>query len=570
MLLPLVFFLAAIQPPRDTRADAHGAAVLAGIVVTDDSEARPIRRARVSLSGGETGSGRTTIADDDGRFAFSGLAPGRYTVAAARNGWITMTYGAKRPLGSGTAVPLKAGERASIIVRLPRGSVITGIVTDEQGRPAPDLTVRAMRYAVQSGERRLVNAGVPSMTDERGVYRIYNLPAGEYIVGSSMGAARASEQDAEIRLTTDLDVRYALSDPQQHVPPPPERAANYAPTYYPGTVSPMEASPVVVRAGEEREGIDLAIQLTPTVRVEGTVMMPDGTPPAGPAIVSLVASGPGQTVAGIAIESLKLTRPQEDGTFEFSNVAPGRYAIVTRIGTTLSAAAEIAVTGERVGGVSLVLGPGIGVAGTVRFEGTSLVPPPPASVRVTLQPVQAEGITRVAPNATLQPDGRFLLQGATPGRYRLVASAGGRPGWTLRSSIVNGQDTLDLPIVLQPNQNVGDAVITFSDTMARLTGTLQNVAGAAAPEYTIVLFPADQSLWLPQSRRIQATRPAADGTYGFRDVPAGDYLIAAVDDAEPDAWYDPAFLQTLVAGAMKISVPDGRHVTQDLRLGKVP
>ena len=571
MLLSIVFLVAAIQPPRDARAVTHDtSAAVVGVVVTEETEARPVRRARVSLSGGETGSGRTTITDDEGRFAFSDLAPGRYTVAAAKNGWIAMEYGAKRPMRGGTPVPLKAGERASITIRLPRGSVITGIVTDEQGRPAPDLTVRAMRYAMQSGERRLVNAGVPSLSDERGVYRIYNLPAGEYIVGTSIGASRAFGQNLEIRLTTDLDVRDALADPRQAAPPPPERTADYAPTYYPGTASPMEAAPVVVRAGEERGGVDLAIRLIPTVRVEGTVTMPDGTPPTGPAIVSLVASGQGQTVAGIAFESLKLTRPYDDGTFEFTNVAPGQYAIVARIGTALSASTEIAVEGERVSGISLVLGPGITVSGSVRFEGTTLTPSP-SSVRVTLQPVQAMGSARVSPSATVQPDGRFTLQGATPGRYRLVATAGGaRARWTLRSSIVNGQDTLDVPLTLQPNQGIIGAVLTFSDAMAQLSGELRDVAGGAAPEYTIVLFAADQSQWLPESRRIQATRPAADGAYAFRNLPAGEYLIAAVGDAEPDAWYDPAFLQALVPGAMRITIADGQHVTQDLRLGGPP
>ena len=118
-------------------------------------------------------------------------------------------------------------------------------------------------------------------------------------------------------------------------------------------------------------------------------------------------------------------------------------------------------------------------------------------------------------------------------------------GWLLERC---GQDSLDSPFTLQPNQHVLDATITFADRLAQLSGTVQDAAGRAAPDYTIVLFPAEPALWVAQSRRLQGVRPSADGAYVIRNLPAGNYFVAAVDDVEPGEWFDPAFLQRLACG----------------------
>jgi hypothetical protein len=167
-------------------------------------------------------------------------------------------------------------------------------------------------------------------------------------------------------------------------------------------------------------------------------------------------------------------------------------------------------------------------------------------------------------------NGRFTIAGVTPGRYRLTATLPGRPGqgpWSLRSAIVNGQDTLDLPFLLQPNQIVSDALVSFSDRAAQLTGSVLNAAGVAVPESTVILFPADPALWMPQARRIQGVRPSADGSYAFRNLPAGAYLVIGRDDVEPGEWFDPALLQRLAPLAVRITLTDDEQKIQDLRVG---
>src|SRR5688572_20616100 len=182
----IVTVLLAQAPVRDAVTPAKvGAGSIVGTVSSDTQPARPLRRAIVTLNAPENSLGRTTVTDDAGRFSFTGLPTGRYLIGASKPGWIGMYHGAKRAGRPGTSLSLEGGQRATVATRLPRTAVITGVVLDSRGQPLPLLTVRAMRYAVVNGERSLVGAGITRGPDERGVYRIYGLHAGEYLVSAS-------------------------------------------------------------------------------------------------------------------------------------------------------------------------------------------------------------------------------------------------------------------------------------------------------------------------------------------------------------------------------------------------
>jgi len=555
--------LTAAAQSRDTPPlAARNTAVLGGVVVSDDQDQRPVRRVRVTCSGGDTSL--TTITDDRGRFQFPGLRAGRYLVSATKDAWVPTAYGAKRPMRPGSAIPIADGQKAEIVLRMLHGSVITGVVLDHANQPAAQTTVNAMRYVMQNGERRLAPAGTGGVTDDRGVYRIFSLPPGDYVVRAATQTSTLNASSGELRMIHDRNA---------------DRTVAFAPTYYPGTAIATQAATVALGRSEERSGVDFTLQLVPTARVEGTVTLPDGTPAPAGTQINLLA---GPQLAGGGPGGLRTTRAGADGAFSFGDVSPGFYTVLARATVPATppasspamvwASTEIVVDGDRIAGLSLGLQPGMTVTGQVRFEGTRLKPPADLNaVRISLTPMQAEGTVAFAPGTTgIDAQGRFTITGVTPGRYRLGAAfpGSGRPdGWQLRSAIASGQDTLDIPLTVQPSQSISGGSIVFADRMAELTGTVHNAAGGAPNEFTVILFSSDRAHWLPRARRIQAMRPSADGAFTFRGLPPGDYHLAAIDDVEAGEWFDPAFLQRLLPNAMLLTLAEGEQKVQDIRLG---
>jgi hypothetical protein len=176
---------AQVAPPRDARPPSQqqpiaGTGVIAGSVTMTGST-QPARKVRVSLSGAELRGGRTAVTDDEGRFSFTGLPPGRYNLSANKPGHVTVSYGQRRPGRPGTPIQLSDGQKFQADLQIPRGSVITGTVLDENGEPAPQTQVRVMRVVVQNGRRTLQGSN-GSTTDDRGIYRAFGLLPGEYVV----------------------------------------------------------------------------------------------------------------------------------------------------------------------------------------------------------------------------------------------------------------------------------------------------------------------------------------------------------------------------------------------------
>ena len=172
------------------------------------------------------------------------------------------------------------------------GAAITGVVTDTVGRPAPAMPVMAV------GVRGGIVVGVPSrtITDDRGVYRIYGLTPGDYLVsvippvmlsrGFQIGEIEVTSREeaewARQALQTGASGRAPAVSATSSLP----RAVVYAPVYYPTTSDAAAATSITLRGGEERGAIDIALRAEPVSRLSGTVIDTSGAP-VNPASVSL-------------------------------------------------------------------------------------------------------------------------------------------------------------------------------------------------------------------------------------------------------------------------------------------
>jgi protocatechuate 3,4-dioxygenase beta subunit len=197
---------AALGQGRDVRPAAPvGRAVIEGMVVGDGPSASPEGRAHVTLTAPELLGGRIIITDQTGLFRFTGLPAGHYSLSVTKPAYLTTKYGATRPGGEGTTIILKDADRFSNLrLTLVRGGVITGRVSDEHGRPAPQAIIAVMRYRYTAGERRLIG-GFTTSADLDGRYRVFGLLPGSYVVrvlpfaGGSVLTNAPGEVDAAMR-----------------------------------------------------------------------------------------------------------------------------------------------------------------------------------------------------------------------------------------------------------------------------------------------------------------------------------------------------------------------------------
>jgi len=232
----------------------------------------------------------------------------------------------------------------------------------------------------------------------------------------------------------------------------------------------------------------------------------------------------------------------------------------------LWAATDLSVDGRNISNVLLQLMAGMTISGQIAFNGTEQRPADLTRLRVSANGIQSPGNPEVSSaQGRVDANGRFTITNVMPGRYRISASGAGQ-GWFVESAVVSDQDTLDFPIEIRPHQKVTDATITFTDKQAEFTGTIVNQRNEPVTAYTAILFPADSRYWTPQSRRIMTSRPATDGRFTFRGLPAGEYRLATVFDPEPGSWYDPAFLQQLQGASTAVTVNAGEKKVQDVRV----
>jgi hypothetical protein len=565
-----------VGPPRT------GSAIVSGAVISDEAKPAPIRRARVTIrSEGDAWSATT---DDDGRFVVRGLPAGRYTLEATKPAWLATSYGAARAGRPGTPVVIAGGARVEgLTIRMSRGAVIAGTITDRSGQAMPGVGVSAMRFTFSemTGERTLVRAGaVAAVSDDQGAYRIYGLSAGDYVV---VATYRSGPPTAlmDLQRVTDEDVRRTIAGAgTPRLASTPGAAATlvgFAPVYHPSAIDVSRATTLTIAAAEERTGINVAIDPVPTARVLVRVSVP----PNGNAASLQVYLVPHQS-ASPGAAAMSVGRRDAEGRFAYQGVTPGSYTVIARAAPvsaggaaapagrgrgavaplTFYATTDLTIDGRDVD-VSLELREGMVVRGRVVFDDAAVAPSDP-DVSVALLPF-AQGPALSVPSVRADASGAFAIRGVPPGRYRLEFAAP-LDAWAPVSATTQGRDVLDSLLEVRAGEDVADVVLTFSNRVSELAGRLQSALGQPAPNYYIIAFSTDRSYWLPRSRRVKSMRPAADGGFLVRGLPAGEYYVAALTDVEPGQWYDAAFLAQLVDSAAKVTIREGARTVQDLRI----
>jgi len=506
------------------------------------------------------------------------LPAGRFSLTATKPGWVTSYYGARDPWAPpGVPVSLAAGERRSDLrIVMAPGAAIDGRVTDDRGRPETGVYVLALQVRRAGGEETLASVPGAHMgrTDDRGVYRIYGLPPGEFFV-----AAGTPSVGGVVSETTAEDVRWAsdqAAGPAAAPRPPVTPAVGRLTAFYPTGADSETATPLDLAIGEDRPGIDVVRAFVRTSRVRGDVVLPDGTPAAG-ARVALAPLPYGRRALSMSDSAVGLIGPAgaattvaaADGAFVIDGLLPGAYQLLVE--TPHTAATEtVSVVGGDVGGLSIRLRPRVSLRGRVIFESHDVRPPAnlqDVSLRLTGQ--SALGTWTAGDRADVHADGSFELLDLVPGGYQMEASApaiAGSGTWFARSAIVKGRNILDASVEFEAGEDLHGVEIVFTDRAGEISGTLTDAAGHPVTDLTLLLFPSDPSGWKGDARTTRLTRPDAAGRYLLQALPAGEYYLAALLTPDKADVADPTFLGRVAAVAVKFQLGDGEHRTQDLQL----
>src|SRR5262245_18891738 len=175
----------------------------------------------------------TATTDAEGRYKFTDLAAGGYLVTAHAPAYV-MQSERRRRRDSGKGVNIAENENLeNVDLSLMRGGVVTGKVTDEDGRPVIAESVTIFRLD-QQGKRVETDSFDPfgrEETDDQGIFRIFGIEAGRYLV-----AAGSSPEEINTRM-----------------------GAFYRRTYHPDTTDESKAKVIEVTPGGESENVDIRI-----------------------------------------------------------------------------------------------------------------------------------------------------------------------------------------------------------------------------------------------------------------------------------------------------------------------
>ncbi len=515
-------------PTAPTVAWTGKRGVLTGRVISDDGQPFANLGVNVFSVASDRSARRMVTTDDDGNFKVSDLPSGAYRVNAFPPGYVNSEDSA-RPLF------YRLGESATIT--MVKGGVITGKATDSGGQPLVAASVLAMR--VRDGEGRLITAtglsNARGITDDRGIYRIFGLQSGSYLVATD-GSGETPTSAREVM------------------------------TYYP-TATRDTAQEVTVTLGTEVQGIDIRHRGELGHVVSGTVSGYTESRSGFGAGVSVELLQP---ATGVRVASANLN-PNSGNGFAIYGVPDGEYEAVASqqsFGTDaiasqgLSTPRRVTIKGNDVTGVELRL------IGLGAIEGRLLVEkfdaPPTCAIKrrgaveeTLLTARRDEKETRLNRFSVAEalPDekGEFGLRGLAADHYRIhlqwpsdhwylkaITLAPAKPA-IVKTPAVKPVDIARQGINLKAGEKLTNLMLTLAEGAAELRG---RVTGKNLPtRMRVHLVPAEKDAAAEVLRYYEVV--SRDGNFALSNLAPGKYwlLARAVPDdeseeklAKPTAW----------------------------------
>jgi hypothetical protein len=507
LILGLFFCVAACALGQSAQTNT-GAGTITGRVTIGDKPAQGIAVMLMPANAyyAESKVAAQAKTDADGQFRLTNVAAGRYEVMTAAPGFV-MQGGSNSFRNRGKTVNLAEGETVEKIdFTLIRGGVITGRVTDADGRPVIAENVR-LTPAGQGDERR---GGGPFsfnpflyQTDDRGIYRIYGIPPGRYLV--SVG------EDGKSGV-----VRMGFG-----------RSIFYTRTFHPGVTDETKATAIEVSEGSETTNADIALgRRSETFRASGRVVDAESGKPVANVSMgygSLMDGGKQMGAFGIG------SRTDAEGHFRFEGLLPGSYAVFVvsgdeTPGETYSVPVRFEINEGDVSGLVVKVRRAASISGVAVIEGTSdrTLLAKLAQLRLSAYPETQTLSTPVFGQGNkINPDGSFRISGLSPGKIRIFL--GGWPplkGFSLLRVEREGVEQRGGVIEVPAGVEVGGVRLVLEYGSGIVRGRVR-VENGTLPESTRMYVTARRPSQSETS--LPGVEVDARGNFVFEGLPTGQY-----------------------------------------------
>jgi beta-lactamase regulating signal transducer with metallopeptidase domain len=490
---------------------------------------------------------QSATTDENGRFTFSGIKPGRYRLSSNRNGYIRGEYGQRQPGSLGTAIVVKGGQvtKDLRLVLIPTGA-ITGRVNDAANEPFRNATIRAFKYVYRDG-KRVLSQVQEAKSNDIGEYRLADLEPGRYLVAASF-----SQEPP--------DMKKVVLHPLEVFASPSEKT--FPPVFYPNAGDPRSAAFIDIPPGGEFPGAHLTMAPIPTVRVRGRIS--NGTSAIlNPTRVTLLP----RSVDGYRAASLGSSQ-NSSGEFEFDRVLPGSYDLIatsevsSRAGSPpvrTSTMTRIEVRNIDIDRLSLTLPSAFDIPGKIAIDQTGRRLSP-QQMRVALEAEDSLVLSVLNVGAAVTPaeDGTFTQKNVVPGEYRFKVNL--PQGAYIKSMRLDGIDVIPGSLVRIEGPREKLEIVISSDA-ATVDAVIRNDRQEPVGGISVVLIPDNQRDRFDLYRNGVTD---AEGNVRIDGVVPGNYKAFAWENAEDGIWTDADFIRPHEARGKSLRLNGNDKITVEL------
>lgn len=511
------------QKPKPLTAEKQAVRGTITGKVTDESGA-PLEDAEiywVSVGGtyysAETGS---TVSDRNGKFRAENLKPRRYTVSARVTGYVSSANEIYQPENINT---YQLG--ADVSINMQKGGAMTGKVFDAGGEPLVRVAVRAIRVRDASGQKipaqEIISFSQQNYTDDRGIYRIFGLNSGVYLV--YVGG----------------NFRYETTT-----------AATGNVAVYHQAASLATANEVFVQVGQETNGIDIQFREDKGFSVSGEIV---GLGSLSSRRTPTVALYEVATAQNIAYDDVS----ERNGkyAFKFEQIPAGIYEIRAvkwgeKSPDAKSVPQKVEVKDADVSGLQIKLTPLVSVEGKIILEKNPALEKnkecrqtSPNALTETVLKLKREkqnlSVSIIGDNsgffAAPEENGEFSFNGIEAEKYRLVFDLKDESlfiGGILQS--ISPKETRDLGregLNLGAGEKSENIIATVRNGAAQISGKVEVEKSEkdTRQQFRVYLVPFEAEA-KNDILRFAETKSDINGIFNFKNLAAGKYFLFA----EPD------------------------------------